>query len=188
MKFEPTAIPEVILIRPDVFSDSRGYFFESWQLKKFAAAGLDLTFVQENNIQSSRHTLRGLHYQVEQAQGKLVRVVRGTVFDVAVDLRESSPTFARWIGVVLSGETPNMLWVPPGFAHGVLVLSDSADFHYCCTDFWSAPHERAIHWKDPDLNISWPLPSGVSPVLSAKDAAADRLRDAEYFPRAWRSV
>jgi dTDP-4-dehydrorhamnose 3,5-epimerase len=182
MEFEPTAIPEVVLIRPKVFGDSRGYFFESWEERKFAAAGLDMKFVQDNHSRSARNILRGLHYQVQQTQGKLVRVVTGAVFDVAVDIRRSSPTFGRWVGVTLTEENHHMLWVPPGFAHGFLVLSESADFLYRCTDFWAPPHERAITWNDPDLNITWPLPAGTQPSLSPKDAAAKSFRDAEYFP------
>ena len=182
MEFERTAIPEVVLIRPKVFGDPRGYFFESWEESKFAAAGLDVKFVQDNHSRSARNILRGLHYQIQQTQGKLVRVVTGAVFDVAVDIRRGSPTFGRWVGVTLSEENHHMLWVPPGFAHGFLVLSESADFLYRCTDFWAPPHERAIAWNDPDLNITWPLPSGSQPILSAKDAVARSFRDAEYFP------
>jgi dTDP-4-dehydrorhamnose 3,5-epimerase len=182
MQFEPTEIPDVVLIRPKVFGDPRGYFFESWEERKFAAAGLDVKFVQDNHSRSARNILRGLHYQIQQPQGKLVRVVTGSVFDVAVDIRRSSPTFGRWIGATLTEENHHMLWVPPGFAHGFVVLSESADFLYRVTDFWAPPHERAIQWNDPDLKIKWPLPEGVEPVLSAKDAVAKRFRDAEYFP------
>jgi len=182
MEFEPTGIPDVVLIRPKVFGDPRGYFFESWEERKFAAAGLDVKFVQDNHSRSARHILRGLHYQIQQAQGKLVRVVTGAVFDVAVDIRRSSPTFGRWVGVTLTEENHHMLWVPPGFAHGFVVLSESADFLYRCTDFWAPAHERAIAWNDPDLNIRWPLPEGAQPLLSAKDAVAKSFRDAEYFP------
>lgn len=182
MEFEPTGIPDVVLIRPKVFGDSRGYFFESWEERKFAAAGLDAKFVQDNHSRSARHILRGLHYQIQQPQGKLVRVVAGAVFDVVVDIRRSSPTFGRWVGATLTEENHHMLWVPPGFAHGFLVLSESADFIYRCTDFWAPPHERAIAWNDPDLSIAWPLPEGTQPILSAKDAVAKSFRDAEYFP------
>ena len=182
MQFEPTEIPEVVLIRPKVFGDPRGYFFESWEERKFAAAGLDVKFVQDNHSRSARNILRGLHYQIQQTQGKLVRVVTGAVFDVAVDIRRSSPTFGRWVGVTLTEENHHMLWVPPGFAHGFLVLSESADFLYRCTDFWAPPHERGIQWNDPDLKVQWPLPEGVAPVLSAKDAVAPRFRDAEHLP------
>jgi dTDP-4-dehydrorhamnose 3,5-epimerase len=182
MEFQPTEIPDVVLIRPKVFGDPRGYFFESWEERKFAAAGLDVKFVQDNHSRSARNILRGLHYQIQQPQGKLVRVVTGTVFDVAVDIRRSSPTFGRWVGVTLSEENHHMLWVPPGFAHGFVVLSESADFLYRCTDFYAPPQERAIQWNDPDLGVKWPLPAGVQPLLSAKDAVAKRFRDAEYFP------
>lgn len=181
MKFEATTIPDVILVRPAVYGDERGFFFESWEERKFAAAELDVKFVQDNHSRSGRHILRGLHYQIQQAQGKLVRVVRGRVFDVAVDIRRRSPTFGRWVGVTLSEDNHDMLWVPPGFAHGFLVLSECADFLYRCTDFYAPAHERAIIWNDPDLDIAWPLPAGARPVLSAKDAAAPRFRDAEHF-------
>jgi dTDP-4-dehydrorhamnose 3,5-epimerase len=182
MEFAPTAIPDVVLIRPKVFGDTRGFFLESWEERKFIAGGIDARFVQDNHSRSARHTLRGLHYQIQHPQGKLVRVVTGTVYDVAVDIRRSSPTFGKWVGVTLSAENHHMLWVPPGFAHGFVVLSESADFLYRCTDFYSPPHERAIQWNDPDLRVQWPLPEGATPVLSAKDAVAPRFREAEYFP------
>ena len=182
MEFEPTEIPDVVLIRPKVFGDARGFFLESWEERKFETGGIDARFVQDNHSRSARHTLRGLHYQIQRPQGKLVRVVTGTVFDVAVDIRRSSPTFGRWVGVTLSAENHHMLWVPPGFAHGFVVLSESADFLYRCTDFYAPQFERAIQWNDPDLQIKWPLPEGTRPVLSPKDAAAPRFRDAEYYP------
>lgn len=182
MQFEPTEIPDVVLIRPQVFGDERGFFLESWEERKFATAGLTARFVQDNHSRSARHTLRGLHYQIQSPQGKLVRVVTGTVFDVAVDIRRSSPTFSRWVGVILSEENHAMLWVPPGFAHGFLVLSESADTLYRCTDFYAPAYERAIRWDDAALGVKWPLPTDVEPVLSAKDAVAGRLRDAECFP------
>jgi len=181
MQFERTGIPDVVLVRPRVFGDARGFFFESWEERKFAAAGCDAKFVQDNHSRSTKHTLRGLHYQIQHPQGKLVRVVVGTVFDVAVDIRRSSATFGRWVSVTLSDENHDMLWIPPGFAHGFLVLSDFADLVYRCTDFYSPTRERAILWNDPDLNIEWPLTSGEEPVLSARDAVAARFRDAEYF-------
>ncbi len=181
MEFEPTEIPDVVLIRPKVFGDARGFFLESWEERKFAAAGLDVKFVQDNHSRSARNILRGLHYQIQQPQGKLVRVVTGEVFDVAVDIRRSSPTFGRWVGVTLTADNHHMLWVPPGFAHGFLVLSESADFLYRCTDFWAPAHERAIQWNDPDLAIEWPLHHGAGPILSPKDAAAKRFKEAEYF-------
>jgi dTDP-4-dehydrorhamnose 3,5-epimerase len=182
MQFEPTAIPDVILIRPRVFGDARGFFLESWETRKFAAAGIGARFVQDNHSRSGRHTLRGLHYQIEQAQGKLVRVVAGSVFDVVVDIRRSSPYFGRWLGFTLSADNQDMLWVPPGFAHGFLVLSESADFLYRVTDFWAPQHERAIRWDDPQLAIEWPLPAGSSPRLSATDATATLFAQAEYYP------
>jgi len=182
MQFEPTEIPNVVLIRPKVFGDARGFFLESWEERKFAVAGLGVKFVQDNHSRSSRHILRGLHYQIGQPQGKLVRVVTGSIFDVAVDIRHSSPTFGRWVGVTLSEENHSMLWVPPGFAHGFLVLSNSADVLYRCTDFYAPAQERAILWNDTDLNIAWPLPHAAQPLLSEKDARAVRFREAEYFP------
>lgn len=182
MEFERTALSDVVLIRPRVFGDARGYFLESWEQRKLAAAGIDAAFVQDNHSRSARHVLRGLHYQIEQPQGKLVRVVTGRVFDVAVDIRRSSPTFGRWVGAVLSEENHHMLWVPPGFAHGYLVLSDSADFLYKVTDFWAPRHERTLRWDDPEIGVKWPLPAGVEPVLSEKDRDAARLREAEVYP------
>ena len=182
MEFVRTDIPEVVLIRPQVFGDARGYFLETWQSSRFAAAGIDAAFVQDNHSHSARGVLRGLHYQIRQPQGKLVRVVTGSVFDVAVDVRRSSPTFGRWVGYELSDQNHHMMWVPPGFAHGYLVLSESADFLYRCTDFYAPASERAIRWDDPDLGVRWPLPGGAAPVLSAKDIAAPPFRDAEYFP------
>jgi dTDP-4-dehydrorhamnose 3,5-epimerase len=182
VEFSPTEIPDVILIRPDVFGDPRGYFFESWEQRKFSAGGIDADFVQDNQSRSGHHTLRGLHYQIEQPQGKLVRVVTGAVFDVAVDIRRSSPTFGRWIGEILSEDNHHMLWVPPGFAHGFVVLSEYAHFVYRCTAFWAPAHERSILWNDPDLGVVWPIPQGMEPLVSAKDARAQRFRDAPCFP------
>jgi dTDP-4-dehydrorhamnose 3,5-epimerase len=181
MEFEPTRIPDVILVRPKVFGDSRGYFLESWEERKFAAGGIDARFVQDNHSFSARHTLRGLHFQARHTQGKLVRVIGGTVYDVAVDIRRSSPTFGQWVGVHLSEENHQMLWVPEGFAHGFLVLSESAHFLYRCTDFYAPAHERCIRWDDPDLAIDWPLPVAAMPSLSAKDAAAKSFRESEYL-------
>lgn len=182
MEFERTAIPDVVLIRPKVFGDARGFFLESWEERDFAAAGLDMHFVQDNHSRSARAVLRGLHYQMVQPQGKLVRVITGKVFDVAVDVRRSSPTFGKWVGAELSEENHAMLWVPAGFAHGFVVLSESADFVYRCTDFYSPGNERSIRWNDPDLKIDWHLPEGMQPALSAKDAAAPLFRDAEVYP------
>lgn len=182
MDVERLSIPEVLLFRPKVFGDARGFFLESWNRQKFAAAGVDAEFVQDNHSRSGRSILRGLHYQVQNTQGKLVRVTNGAVFDVAVDLRRSSPTFGRWVGVELSADNHHMLWVPPGFAHGFLVLSASADFQYKCTDYYAPAHERSILWSDPEIGIRWPLAAGERPQLSPKDAAGVRLRDADTFP------
>jgi dTDP-4-dehydrorhamnose 3,5-epimerase len=179
MQFEHTEIPDVMLIRPKVFGDSRGSFLECWNEKQFAQGGLNLHFVQDNHSRSLQGTLRGLHYQVKQPQGKLVRVVSGTVFDVAVDLRRESPTYGRWVGATLSDENHQMLWIPPGFAHGFLVLSASADFLYKCTDFHAPEYERSIRWDDADLAIAWPLRESIVPILSAKDRAGVSFRDAE---------
>lgn len=181
MKFTPTAIPEVILVEPQVFGDQRGFFMETWQARAFAAAGIDLPFVQDNLSRSRRGTLRGLHYQIRQPQGKLVRVLAGAVFDVAVDLRRSSPTFGRWTGTTLTAENHAMLWIPPGFAHGFYVLSESADFFYKCTDYYAPGHERCLRWDDPDLGIAWPLPAGEPPLLSGKDLAGQAFKDAEVY-------
>ena len=181
MQFEPTRIPDVVVVKPKVFGDPRGYFLESWEERKFAAGGIDVHFVQDNHSFSAQHTLRGLHWQAEQTQGKLVRVVTGTVYDVAVDIRRKSPTFGQWVGVTLSAENHHMLWVPAGFAHGFVVLSESAHFLYRCTDFYAPQHERCILWNDPDLGVEWPLPAGATPILSAKDAVGLRFRDAEYL-------
>ena len=182
MEFEPTLLSDVVLIKPRVFGDSRGYFLEIWHEREFAAAGIAAHFVQDNHSHSSRGTLRGLHFQIQQPQGKLVRVVRGEAFDVAVDIRRSSPNFGQWIGVRLSDVNHHMLWVPPGFAHGYLALSDEIDFLYKCTDFYAPQHERAIRWDDPQLAVQWPLLPNVAPVVSAKDAAAPLLREVELYP------
>ncbi|HET9062602.1 MAG TPA: dTDP-4-dehydrorhamnose 3,5-epimerase [Candidatus Binatia bacterium] len=175
-----TAIPDVLVIEPKVFGDARGFFLESWNAKAFAEAGVPAAFVQDNHSRSPRGVLRGLHYQIRQPQGKLVRVAAGEVFDVAVDLRRASPTFGRWVGERLSGDNKRMLWVPPGFGHGFLVLSESADFLYKTTDYYAPEHERVIAWNDPDLAIKWPLAG--TPTLSGRDAAGPRFRDAEVFP------
>jgi dTDP-4-dehydrorhamnose 3,5-epimerase len=182
MEFIPTRLPEVILIKPRVFGDARGFFFETWHERKFAAAGIAGHFVQDNHSHSTRHTLRGLHFQIRQPQGKLVRVSRGEVFDVVVDIRRSSPHFGQWVGVLLSDTNHQMLWVPPGFAHGYLALSEEIDFLYKCTDFYAPEHERALRWDDPEIGVQWPLPAGVGPILSAKDAVAPLFKDAETFP------
>ncbi|MFV8818969.1 dTDP-4-dehydrorhamnose 3,5-epimerase [Haliea sp. E17] len=170
MMFETTPLRDVMVITPKVFGDERGFFLESWNARVFAEAGLDLGFVQDNHSRSSRGILRGLHYQTQHTQGKLVRVVAGSVFDVAVDLRRSSPSFGKWFGVELSASNQQMLWVPPGFAHGFYVTSDSADFQYKCTDFYDPASEVALAWNDPTVGIEWPVPEGESPALSGKDA------------------
>jgi len=182
MKFVATQLPGVVRIEPAVHWDERGFFMESWQAQDFHDAGIAAEFVQDNVSQSVRGTLRGLHYQVKQSQGKLVRVVEGEVFDVAVDLRKSSPHYGQWVGGVLSADNKQQLWVPPGFGHGFLVLSDSAVFEYKCTDYYAPEFERAIRWDDPDIGIEWPLEEGSRPVLSARDAAAPCLEDAETYP------
>lgn len=179
MKVTPTAIPEVKLVEPRVFGDDRGFFFESWNARVLAAAGIDASFVQDNHSRSRRGVLRGLHYQVEHAQGKLVRAVVGEVYDVVVDLRRSSPTFGRHVGMVLSSTNQRMLWVPPGFAHGFVVLSETADFLYKTTDYWFAQHERTLLWNDPALAIDWQVVD--PPVLAAKDAAGLPLALAETY-------
>ncbi|MDM7322291.1 MAG: dTDP-4-dehydrorhamnose 3,5-epimerase [Gammaproteobacteria bacterium] len=181
MKLIPTAIPEVILIEPKVLTDSRGFFLESWNRQGFAAQGLALDFVQDNHSRSHRGVLRGLHYQLHKPQGKLVRVICGEVFDVAVDLRQSSPTFGHWVGVHLSEDNPRMLWIPPGFAHGFLVLSASADFFYKCTDYYAPEDERCIRWDDPHLNIAWPLKKIGTPILSSKDSQGQAFAEAEVY-------
>ncbi len=181
MKLIDTAIPEVKIIEPAVFGDARGFFMETWNSAKFAELGLNLHFVQDNHSRSRQGILRGLHYQVQHVQGKLVRVTRGKVFDVAVDLRRNAPTFGQWVGVELSDENHRMLWVPPGFAHGFYVMSESADFLYKCTDVYAPQHERCIRWDDPTLNIHWPLVDGQAPLVSAKDAAGKTWQDAEVF-------
>ncbi len=181
MRFVETGLPGVIRIEPKVLTDERGFFMETWQSRRFRDAGIDASFVQDNFSQSSKDTLRGLHYQIKQPQGKLVRVVSGEVFDVAVDLRRSSACFGRWVGEVLSSENKRLLWVPPGFGHGFLVLSATAEFEYKCSDFYAPEYERTIRWDDPDIGIDWPLPGGRQPILSARDAAAPLLKDADTY-------
>lgn len=175
-----TSLPGVLLIEPKVFGDDRGFFLESWNARAFADAGLDLAFVQDNHSRSARGVLRGLHYQLQNPQGKLVRVTAGAVFDVAVDLRRSSPHFGRWVGVELSEANKRMLWVPPGFGHGFVVLSETADFLYKCTQLYDGSDDRGVRWNDPAIGIDWPL-NGMAPMLSAKDAAAPLLADAAVF-------
>ena len=177
MRGTPTAIPDVLILEPKVFGDDRGFFYESYNQQAFqAATGLDVTFVQDNHSKSARNVLRGLHYQVEQPQGKLVRVVQGEVFDVAVDIRKGSKTFGLWVGQILSAENKKQLWVPPGLAHGFVVLSETAEFLYKTTDYYAPAHERCIAWNDPDLAINWQMQG--EPLLSAKDAAGVAFRDA----------
>ena len=180
MKIISTAIPDVLVIEPQVFSDSRGFFFESYKKTDCDTfLGADMSFVQDNHSRSKKHVLRGLHYQLRRGQGKLVRVTLGEVFDVAVDIRRSSLNFGRWVGVYLSGENKKQMWIPEGFAHGYLVLSDYADFLYKATDYYAPEHERCIRWNDPELNIDWPLSS--LPILSDKDAQGASFKDAEVF-------
>ena len=180
MRAAPAAIAGVLVIEPEVFHDERGFFFESFNERAFGATtGVSVKFVQDNHSRSVRNTLRGLHYQVRQPQGRLVRVVAGEIFDVVVDLRRSSPSFGKWVGHRLSAENKNMLWIPPGLAHGFLVLSDYADFLYKTTDYWAPQHERTLLWSDPALAIAWPLAG--EPILSAKDRGGKRLSEAEVF-------
>lgn len=182
MKFEQTSLPGVVRIEPTVFGDDRGFFMETWEREKFAEAGIDTSFVQDNHSRSRCGILRGLHYQLEQPQGKLVRVVSGEVFDVAVDVRKSSRHYGCWYGTLLSAENKHMLWVPPGYAHGFLVVSSVADFVYKCTDFYHPESERSIAWDDPEIGIAWPLEKDQIPQLSDKDASASLLRSAQVFP------
>ena len=180
MQVVQTAIPEVLILEPQVFGDERGFFFESFNQQKFEnLTGVKASFVQDNHSKSAVNVLRGLHYQIEQAQGKLVRVVAGEVFDVAVDLRRQSKTFGKWVGVVLSGENKRQLWVPPGFAHGFVVLKEGTEFLYKTTDYYAPQHERCIRWNDPEIGIEWPLTA--EPVLSAKDQLGLDFSKAEVF-------
>ena len=179
MKVIPTAIPDVLILEPKVFGDERGYFYESWNKRTFAELGIDADFVQDNHSKSQRNVLRGLHYQIEHSQGKLVRATAGSVYDVAVDLRRSSPTFGQWVGFTLSAENKHTAWIPPGFAHGFCVTSDAAEFLYKTTDYWSPAHERTLLWNDPQLAIPWPL-SGA-PLLAAKDVSGRPFGEAETF-------
>ena len=182
MKFLPTPIAGMVLIEPRLFGDARGFFMETWHAQKFKSAGIDLDFVQDNQSRSSQWTLRGMHMQVEYTQGKLVRVTAGAVFDAVVDLRRESPSFGQWWGAELSEVNHRMLWVPPGLAHGMLVLSESADFLYKCTDVYSPEHERTLAWDDPAVGIKWPLPPGTAPKLSPKDLLGKSFDEIEKFP------
>ena len=181
MKFLETPIAGAILIEPQVFGDDRGFFMESWHAWKFSDAGIGASFVQDNHSRSTQWTLRGMHMQVEHTQGKLVRVTSGAVFDAVVDLRRGSPSFGRWWGAELSDANHRILWVPPGLAHGMLVLSESADFLYKCTDIYSPGHERTLAWDDPTVGIEWPIPAGVKPIMSAKDLKGSSFGGIEKF-------
>jgi len=183
MKVVPTEIADVVIIEPEVFTDQRGFFFETWHADKFAREGFTADFVQDNHSMSEMGALRGLHYQVPpRAQGKLVRVIRGSVFDVAVDLRRSSPTFGKWVGLWLSAESKHSLWIPVGFAHGFYVTTPQAEVVYKCTEVYSPAEERVLRWDDPDIGIDWPLLDGQDPLLSEKDAEGLRLAEADCFP------
>ena len=180
MKFSPSPIfPDVLIIEPDVITDKRGYFMEAYHQEKFATAGIDIDFVQDNQSTSTQRVLRGLHYQIKRPQGKLIRVLCGEVFDVTVDIRRSSSNFGKWFGVMLSEHNKKILYIPPNFAHGFCVLSDKAEFLYKCTDFYSPDYERTIRWDDPDLAIKWPI---KDPILSKKDASCPLFKDAELPP------
>ena len=180
MNVTPTALPDVKLVEPRVFGDERGFFFESWNARALDAAGIDAQFVQDNHSRSRRGVLRGLHYQVKQPQGKLVRVIKGGIFDVAVDLRQSSPTFGRWVGTHLSEDNHREIWIPPGFAHGFLVTSESTDIAYKMTDYYAPEHERCLLWNDPAVGVEWPIDG--EPILSAKDKAGLPLGQVDVFP------
>ena len=181
MQFIPTSLPEVILVVPKVFEDERGFFLESYQKERFLAAGIQFDFVQDNHSASTRGVLRGLHYQIRQPQGKLVRTVVGEIYDVAVDIRRSSPTFGKWVGAVLSSENKNQLWVPPGFAHGFYVMSERAEILYKTTDYYAPQWERSLLWNDPALGIDWPVAGDGFPILSGKDAKGVLLKYAEIY-------
>jgi len=181
MEFVPTRLPDVMVIRPKVFEDARGFFMDTWHKQRFEQEGIDASFVQDSHSGSKAGTIRGLHYQIKKAQGKLIRVVKGEAFDVAVDIRRSSPDFGQWAGEVLSAENHKVIWIPPGFAHGFLVLSETAEFEYKCTDYYAPEHERTLQWDDPDIGIDWPLLEEEKPLLSDKDALGLPLKDAEVY-------
>ncbi|SKB12151.1 dTDP-4,deoxyrhamnose 3,5 epimerase [Planktothrix sp. PCC 11201] len=181
MNIIPTSIPDVFIIEPKVFGDERGFFFESFNQKIFTEkTGITLEFVQDNHSRSVKGVLRGLHYQMQHTQGKLLRVIAGEIFDVAVDMRKSSPHFGEWVGCILSAENKRQFWIPPGFAHGFVVISDIAEVLYKTTDYYAPEYERSLLWNDPDLGIDWPL-EGITPILSAKDQAGQPLKTAEFF-------
>lgn len=182
MKVTPTRLKEVLVVEPVVHGDERGFLLESWHRQRYLASGIPADFVQDNHSRSVQGTLRGLHYQLGRPQGKLVRVVAGEVFDVAVDLRRTSPTFGRWAGEVLSARNYRQMWIPPGFAHGFYVLSGSADLLYKCTEYYDLEDDRALRWDDPELAIEWPLLKGLAPILSPRDTAAPGLRSAPVYP------
>lgn len=182
MMFIPTRLEPVVLIEPQVFSDARGTFMETWESRKFAAGGITAEFVQDNHSVSRQWVLRGLHYQLNRPQGKLVRVTHGAAFDVAVDLRRSSPTFGKWVGERLSADNRRMMWIPPGFAHGFVALSERVEFLYKCTDFYDPASERTLLWNDPRVQVEWPIPEGVQPIVSSKDQAGAALDTAECYP------
>ena len=181
MEFSPTRIRDVVVVDPVVFEDERGFLMETWRADRFKAAGIDARFVQDVYSRTSEGAIRGLHYQVENPQGKLVRVVRGEIFDVAVDLRRSSPTYGQWVAEQLSEGNRRLVWIPPGFAHGFMVMSDYADIEYRMTDFYAPQHERTIRWDDSDIGICWPLADGVEPIVSDKDRTGMSFRDAETY-------
>lgn len=180
MEFVPTKIPDVVLVKPKIYEDPRGYFMETYRVDHFSLGGIPQNFVQENQSCSQRGVLRGLHYQIRQAQGKLVRVISGEIFDIAVDIRRSSPTFGQWVGIILSAENRQQLWIPAGFAHGFYVLSGSAEVVYKVTDYYAPEWERNILWNDPKIGIEWPI-TNVAPILSKKDLEGKLLADAEIF-------
>jgi len=181
MEYTQLNIPDIILIQPRVFGDHRGFFMETFRDDEFRKNVVDITFVQDNHSKSTQSILRGLHYQIKQPQGKLVRVISGEVFDVAVDIRKSSPFFGKWAGTNLSAENKKMLWIPPGFAHGFYVLSSDAEFTYKCTDYYAPENERSIQWNDPSIAIDWPIIPGTSPILSQKDEEGSTLENVEVF-------
>lgn len=181
MQYTPTSIPDILLIQPRLFGDERGFFMETYQFERFSAAGISYQFVQDNHSGSRRGTLRGLHYQIQQPQGKLVRVIAGEIFDVAVDLRRGSVTFGRWEGQPLSAENKLQLWIPPGFAHGFYVLSDWAEVMYKATDYYAPQWERTLLWNDPELSITWPIAPGEQPIISQKDRQGKRICEAEVY-------